>query len=74
MFIINSVSKNAELLKFQGDKDKIAENPSEKTTNHKKKFEDRLPSLRFSEDHKSCVGINRILEVPVSPVENTEIF
>lgn len=40
VFIINSASRNAELLTFQGDKDKIAENPSEKNTSHQKKFED----------------------------------
>lgn len=80
VFTINSASMNAELLKFQGDKQKIVEKPSEKNTNHKKKFEDtffdgiRLPPLSFSEGCKSYVGMEKLLEVPVSPVENTEIF
>lgn len=80
VFTINSASMNAELLKFQGDKYNIAEKPSEKNTSHRKKFEDRffggtrLPSLRFSEDCKSYVGMNRLLEVPVSLIESIEIF
>lgn len=38
VFTINSASINAKLLKFQGDKCKIAEKLSEKNTNHKKKI------------------------------------
>lgn len=38
IFTINSPSMNAELLKFQVGNYKIAEKPSEKSTNHKKEI------------------------------------
>lgn len=33
----------------------------------------KLPSLRFSEDGTSSVGVNRLLEVAVLPLEDNEI-
>lgn len=78
VFTLNSASVYAELLKFQGDIYKTNENLQNETQITRRIWRQifngtGLPSLRISEGCMSYVGQNRLSEVPVSPVENTEI-